>query len=71
MILGYHIDGFHFDPPNPKNLVFQGIKGEKVIFLRILKTGSPITIPFLTTTFNICMGCACNISRLLDRRFEF
>ena len=53
MFTGYHIDGLCFDPPNLKNLAFIGIKGEKVIFLRILIIGSPITIPFLPTTFNI------------------
>ena len=33
MRLVYDIDGLCFNPPNPKNLVFQGIKGEKDYFL--------------------------------------
>ena len=48
---GYLIDGFHFEPPNPKNLVFQSLRVEKDAFLRILITVSPIPIPFLSTTF--------------------
>ena len=49
--LGYRIYGLCFDPPNLKNLVFQSLLGEKVIFLRILIIGTPIPIIFFPTTF--------------------
>ena len=42
----YWVDGLHFEPPNPKNLVFQSIRGENVIFLCIFITGSMISFYF-------------------------
>ena len=66
-----NIFGLRFDPPNNKNGVFQSMRGEKVVFLRILITGSPIPILFLTETFNICMGGECQVSWLSDQRFAF
>ena len=71
MFTGYHIDGLCFDPPNLKNLAFQGIKGEKVILLRILIIGSPIQILFLLKTFYRRVGGASQVSWLSDLRFEF
>ena len=49
MFLGYWIEDFHFDSPNPKNLVFQSIRGRKVLKWRILIIGNLILILFLHT----------------------
>ena len=46
-VIFYRIDGFHFDPQNPKNLVSISIRGEKALKLHILITGSLIFLPFL------------------------
>ena len=56
MFIFYRIDGLHFDPPNPQNYVFQSIRGENFIILRILITWSPIPIPILPTTFYRYVG---------------
>ena len=66
---GYQIDRLRFDPSNPKNLVFQRVGGEKVVFLRILITRSPIPIPFIPTTFYLCVGGVSEGSRPSDLRF--
>ena len=52
----YRIDHLRFEPLNPKNLVFLSIRGEKVIFLRIFITRSPIPIPFLPKIFYRFVG---------------
>ena len=52
---GYQIDGLHFDPPNPKILVIDSLRVEKVGLLRILIIGSSILIPFVPTTFFRCV----------------
>ena len=62
MFLGYQIDGLHFDPPNPKNSIYPSVRGEKVIFLRILITRSPISIFLLPITFNRCVGSMSQVS---------
>ena len=67
----YQIDDSCFDSPNPKNLVFESLQGEKVIFLCILIIGSPILIPFIPTTFFRCVGGVSHLSRLSDQRFAF
>ena len=68
MFIGYRIYGLHFDPPK---LNFQSIRGEKVVFLRILITGSSINILFLPITLYRCMGGVSQGSRLSDLRFAF
>ena len=71
MFICYQINGVRFVPPKPKNWVFQSLRVEKVIFICILITGSPITIPFLPKSFNSCMGGVCNASCLSDQQFTF
>ena len=62
MFLGYRIDGLHFDPLNPKILVIDSLRVEKIGLLRILITGSPIPILFLPTTFYRCVGSVSQVS---------
>ena len=54
-----------------QNLVFQCIRGEKVVFLRILITRSPIPILFLLATFFRYMGGLSQVSWLSDLWFTF
>ena len=53
---GFRIDGFHFHPPDPKNSVLQRVIREKLFFLHILITRSPILIPFIRITFYRFIG---------------
>ena len=71
MFLGYQIDGLSFNPSNPQNSVFQSIRGKKVVFLRILITGSLIPILYLPKSFYRCVGGAGQVSWLSDLWFAF
>ena len=55
MFHAYQIYGWRFDPPNPKNIVFESLRVEKAIFMHTLITGSPILIPLLRTTLFRCV----------------
>ena len=45
------------------------LRGEKADFLRILRTGTPIPVPFLPTTFFRLEGSVSQVFWLSDRRF--
>ena len=68
---GYRNTGLRFDPRNRKNSVSESLWIEKAVFMHILRTGSPIPIPFLLTVFVWCMGGVTHVSRLSEYRFAF
>ena len=68
---GYRIYGLTFDPPNPKNIVFESLRIKKAIFMHILITASLIPIPFLPSTFFWRVGALSQVSWLSDIRLAF
>ena len=72
MFHGFRINGLRFDPPNKKkNSIFKSLLVEKAVFMHIFITRSPISIPFVPTTFVRCVGCVRLVSWLSDLRFAF
>ena len=66
MFNGYRIYGFHFEPPYPKHLVFESRLIEKVVFIKLWKTESPIPNPCRPTAFCRYVGGVSPFSWLSD-----
>ena len=71
MFQGYRNNGLRFDPRNRKNSVFESLLVEKAVFMHILRTGSPIPIPFIRTALFRFVGGVSHVSWLSEQRFAF
>ena len=62
---------FSFLPPTTQNVVFQSIRVEKVLMLRISITASTFLILFLLTALFKSMRGVSHLPMLSDLRFSF